>query len=298
MKLDRRTAIKTSLLAGFGVIFSKSGMADNCLTTSDIEGPFYIPGSPQTIKLSPPGANGTILFITGTVYARDCVTPIANAVVDVWHANDGGGYENNNYRGIIYTDAAGNYSYETVLPGKYLNGSQYRPRHLHYKVSAPHLNANFVLTTQIYFEGDTSIPIDPWASDPDAAERIIPLSPDQNGAEHGVADIILDVQPPVGIPEPAKTSTGRIESVYPNPVTSSTEITISVVQPGLVDLNIFNLNGQEVRKILEHKHVNSGRHKVPFIPQNQYGLKLSPGIYIVQMKHDGILKDAKRFVVL
>ena len=62
----------------------------------------------------------SIDYITGTVYAKDCVTPIPNALIDVWHANDDGAYEDIDYRGKFYTDEAGNYGFESILPGKYL----------------------------------------------------------------------------------------------------------------------------------------------------------------------------------
>lgn len=298
MKINRRIALKTSLLTGLGLVFSPKAIAESCHTTSDIEGPFYIPGSPMTTKLSPTGAAGTTLFITGTVYARDCATPIKNALVDLWHANDGGGYENNNYRGIIKTDAAGNYAYETILPGKYLNGAQYRPRHLHYKVSAPDLNANLELTTQIYFDGDTSIPIDPWASDPDAAERIIPLSTDANGAEHGVADIILDVAPPPnGIEQNSGALQSTIKSISPNPASDQGTIAITLNKAGTVSLRILNLHGQEVLSLAKAQRMEAGEHQFSFKAVNNYGLRMAAGIYIVQLWHNGQLQSAKRFVV-
>ena len=42
------------------------------------------------------------------------------------------------------------------------------------------------LTTQLYFEGDPYIPMDTWASDPDAEHRTIALTEDPDGALRGV----------------------------------------------------------------------------------------------------------------
>ena len=299
MKIDRRTAIKTSLLAGFGMVFTGNRLQANCLTTPDIEGPFYIPGSPHTTNLAPAGATGTPLFITGTVYAKDCVTPIADAVVDVWHANHGGGYDNNGYRGIIKTDSGGNYAYETILPGKYLNGSYYRPRHLHYKVSAPHLDNTVVLTTQIYFAGDTSIPQDPWASHTSAAERIITLNDDQQGAEHGVADFVINIEPTgSGFLDQELPGKPHIRSIHPTPASDAVAVHIVLAQSGAVGLRVFNLVGKEVARIVDDTNLSSGKHQFPFDLRNRHGLKLSPGIYIIQLWHDGVPADAKRFVVV
>jgi catechol 1,2-dioxygenase len=298
MKINRRTAIKTTILSGFGLLLGKSVLAQECLTTADIEEPYYIPGAPLSAKLSPSGAPGAPLFITGSVYARDCVTPIENAEVDVWHANDAGGYENDNYRGIIKTDGSGKYAFETILPGKYLNGAQYRPRHLHYKVSAPELHAGLVLTTQIYFEGDTSIPNDPWASDPKAEDRIITLSTDGQGAEHGVADFVIDVEPaPNAVTTLPSSQYAAIQSIYPNPVSTSAEIHISLTHTGSVSLTVFNLMGHAVNSLLNNKLLGRGKHKLPLMPQNRNGLRLPPGIYIIKREQDGMAQDVKRIVV-
>ena len=69
---------------------------------------------------------------------------MANVNLDVWNATDTGCYESfegcpapaghpeqYRLRGKMTTDAEGRYSFETILPGAYLNGSKYRPRHIH-----------------------------------------------------------------------------------------------------------------------------------------------------------------------
>ncbi|NUO53667.1 MAG: protocatechuate 3,4-dioxygenase subunit beta, partial [Polyangiaceae bacterium] len=89
--------------------------------------------------------------------------------------------------GKIETDADGHYSFVTIKPGWYLNGDQFRPAHIHYKVSH---NDGVALTTQLYFEGDPYIPIDPFVKD----SLVIPLSQGEvNGAEGllGTFDIVL-----------------------------------------------------------------------------------------------------------
>ncbi len=135
------------------------GPTPGCKVTDDnILGPFYKADAPFRSDITE-GSAGTALRVRGTVYGCDCQTPLAGAVVDVWQANDAGAYDNAGFvlRGRVKTDAQGRYEVTTILPGLYLNGSTYRPRHVHYKVS----HAEGVsLTTQLYFEGD------PWiASD-------------------------------------------------------------------------------------------------------------------------------------
>jgi catechol 1,2-dioxygenase len=161
-------------------------------TTDDILGPFYRANAPFRTDLTVPGDPGTPIVIRGMVRSEDCSTPLTTAVVDIWQANDAGQYDNTSpefrYRGRIETGADGLYAMTTILPGKYLNGAQYRPRHIHFRVTAP---GHQELITQLYFQGDTSIPADPWASQPDAALRIVPLV-EENGVQVAVFDIALD----------------------------------------------------------------------------------------------------------
>ena len=189
-RTSRRNLIKAiSLTPIAGLVGTSFDSQQNCVTTADIEGPFYIPNSPRSATLAPDGAMGTPIFITGSVFFRDCESPIPNAEIDVWAADHEGQYLDVGYRGITKTDDSGGYAFHTILPGKYLNGSQFRPRHLHIKVRFSEIE----LTTQLYFEGDTSIDIDPWASLKEAGERIIKLEEDDFGALHGVMNFTLDL---------------------------------------------------------------------------------------------------------
>jgi len=271
---------------------------DGCVTTPDIEGPFYIPNSPISAQLAPAGAPGTTLFMTGTVYANDCITPVKNALVDVWQANDGGGYENTNYRARIYTDEGGNYAYQSVLPGKYLNGAQFRPRHIHYKVSG---QGSPVITTQIYFEGDTSIPIDPWASVPEAADRIVPLTDDGNGNWQAVADIVLDVDPinPTGMIEEMNLEGGKdayIMAAYPNPGEDVKTVRYHAKKSSDISLEVYSANGQKVNSISPERK-QAGTHEVTFTPTHQLGFALPAGLYIIRLLTDGEAVDAKRLMI-
>lgn len=155
--------------------------SDSCIpTTADILGPYYRSGAPFRSDLTVLGDPGTPLAFNGTVTGPDC-NPIANALVDVWQAADDATYDSQspqfNYRGRQYTDANGNYSFVSIKPGWYLNGNQYRPSHIHFRVTAP---GHAELITQLYFQGDPYIAADPWASDPDAILRIVPITPVNN----------------------------------------------------------------------------------------------------------------------
>ncbi len=121
-------------------------------TSDNLEGPFYKDGSPRRTTLVTRADRGERLVLSGTVKTTACA-PVAAAILDVWHADASGGYDlaGFRFRGKIITDRAGRWQISTVVPGRYLNGDRYRPRHVHVKVAA---DGHAPLTTQLYFDGD------------------------------------------------------------------------------------------------------------------------------------------------
>jgi catechol 1,2-dioxygenase len=163
-----------------------TGPTPGCRVTEDnILGPFYTPGAPLRGDITD-GATGQGLILEGRVYGCDCETPLAGAEVDIWQADDGGAYDNAGYRlrGKLMTDADGRYEFRSILPGFYLNGATYRPRHVHYKVSHQDGTA---LTTQLYFEGDPYIPTDPFVRQ----SLVHPLVEEAGGIYRVRFDIVL-----------------------------------------------------------------------------------------------------------
>jgi protocatechuate 3,4-dioxygenase beta subunit len=112
------------------------------------EGSFFTPNSPLRASLRESARAGTPIVLTGFVLTRSC-RPLANALVDLWHADDAGAYDNEGYRlrGHQFTDAAGRYAFGTIVPGLYPG----RTRHFHIKYQAA---GQPVLTTQLYFPGE------------------------------------------------------------------------------------------------------------------------------------------------
>ena len=96
---------------------------------------------------------GTKLTITGRIRSLGSCGGLAGAVIDAWQADDSGTYDNagNRLRGRFRADANGSFVLETIVPGWYLNGASYRPRHVHVTVTA---DGHAPLTTQLYFAGD------------------------------------------------------------------------------------------------------------------------------------------------
>lgn len=153
-----------------------------CSTTEDILGPYYKAGAPFREDIIPAGNQEPPLIIGGKVFG-DCNTVLKDAVVEIWNANEKGEYDtsdNFEFRGQYKTGSDGLYRFKTIIPGRYLNGSTYRPSHIHFRVTAPGYDA---LVSQIYFKDDPFIDTDPWASTAQAVSRILPLGHDQNGTD-------------------------------------------------------------------------------------------------------------------
>lgn len=175
---DRRSAADASAPAPYGFpaasppppATATDGATPSCIEThANIEGPYYRAGAPERANLVDPGMAGTPIDIEGRVTGLDCGRGLGGVELDVWHATHDGHYDNDGtmrlgrerylLRGRIRTDAEGRYRVSTIVPGRYLNGPQYRPAHVHVKVRAAGFSP---LTTQLYFPGDPYNDVDPF----------------------------------------------------------------------------------------------------------------------------------------
>lgn len=117
-------------------------------TPASTEGPYFAPNSPERRSLVEAGMAGERMTLVGYVLDRRC-KPMAGALLDLWHCDAAGEYDNDGYRlrGHQFTDEAGRFLFETIVPGLYPG----RTRHYHVKVQAPGEN---ILTTQLYFPNE------------------------------------------------------------------------------------------------------------------------------------------------
>jgi len=172
INMDRKSFIQAlAAIPLFGIPLR--GLAEGyrnerCKTQRDAEGPFYKASAPPRTVIE---KEGEVLLLEGRVLnGGDCETPVANAVLDVWHCDSRGKYDMQGYkcRGVVKTDRNGKYSFTTIFPPPYGN----RPRHIHFKIRAEGFRE---LTTQLYFQGDPNIQND-FARNAEES-RIITLQP-------------------------------------------------------------------------------------------------------------------------
>ncbi len=161
-------------------------------TTQTSIGIFYLPGAPETADLWREGDLGERLKLQGRVLDRQG-QPVADALVELWHADSTGSVDESRYRTAQRTSADGRFGIRTVLPG-HIEMARYNavfaPRHIHIVVTHPEHPR---LISLIFFQGDERLDGTPYP------ELAIPLEKvrTQNG-EVFVAgvEIVLGAAPP------------------------------------------------------------------------------------------------------
>ena len=158
---SRRRLLGLGLTMGGGLLLPRLSRADSTAlpltpvcadgdepTPAQTEGPYFTPNSPERTNFVVDGIAGKRISLAGFALDQTC-RPIPHALIDLWHANDAGQYDNQGYRlrGHQFTDAEGRFAFETIVPGLYPG----RTRHFHVKVQAP---GGGILTTQLYFPGE------------------------------------------------------------------------------------------------------------------------------------------------
>lgn len=188
-------------------------------TPRTIEGPLYVAGAPLSegfARMDDGTEDAGTMVITGQVTDENG-QPLADAIVDIWHADTKGAYSyfdqsqsEYNLRRRIKTDSEGRYTAQTIAPSGYgcppegstqqllnkLGRHGNRPAHIHYFISKPGYRH---LTTQINLSGDKYV-YDDFAfatrdelvidatrvEDPDKAEQL--------GLNGPYTEVVFDVQ--------------------------------------------------------------------------------------------------------
>jgi len=83
---------------------------------------------------------------------------------------------------------------------------------------------------------------------------------------------------------------------HPNPFNESTEIRFRIGGTGPTRLNIYNINGQLVRVLL-NDHLTAGEHLVSWNAQDDDGQAVASGIYFCRLEHVGDVLATKMMLV-
>ena len=167
-RTDRRKFLAQLGAAGLASAFTTvpGAFAQALVTTPEqTEGPYY----PITLPLDTDNdllvinsnitpAIGKIAYLSGRILDSSG-SPIRDAHVEIWHADNTGAYihpssmgyatRDQNFQGFgrFLTSSTGEYLFRTIVPGLYTG----RTRHIHMKIKVA---GRQDLTTQVYFEGE------------------------------------------------------------------------------------------------------------------------------------------------
>jgi protocatechuate 3,4-dioxygenase beta subunit len=149
------------------------------LTAEQTEGPYYFDADAIRSDIRE-DREGTPLRLAIRVREAERCTPLADAVVDVWHCDASGVYSGFGegqgerfLRGAQVTNGDGIVQFRTIYPGWYPG----RTTHIHMKV---HLDRHTVLTTQVYFDEATN-------------DRVYAKAPYETGRDQtNATDMIFD----------------------------------------------------------------------------------------------------------
>lgn len=178
--MKRRSFIRDSTLAAFSIAaygsihWNGKSFEGDSITTTDILGPYYRPDAPMRSNLVPKGSTAAIMHLSGTIFGTDGKTPLSNVLVESWQCDEHERYDNVSddylYRGCVRTGIDGKYSFKTIVAVPYKDGDDWRPAHIHLRISSDHFQD---LVTQIYFKGDPHIAADPASASPKSVNRIL-----------------------------------------------------------------------------------------------------------------------------
>lgn len=180
-------------------------------------GPYYVANAPEGAQIGKASEPGEKLNISGTV--SNCRGNLAGVKLELWQATHSGCYIHPSMRcdgvpgndtdarlwGHLVSNAYGAFAFNTIKPGRYLNGARYRPSHIHFRITTPSRGntPGIDLVTQLYFQGDEYIKGDYAADHSSATSWIIPLVRQGDGPWSGVFNVNLpDAPSGLGIRDP------------------------------------------------------------------------------------------------
>ncbi len=110
------------------------------------------------------------------------------------------------------------------------------------------------------------------------------------GVDYAVTEAVVEVQKAI----PAEFS---LSQNYPNPFNPVTTIDFNLPQDGLVKISVFNLLGQEVRTLVSSR-LEAGTYKTTWNSQDNFGRRVSTGMYFYRLQVDNKIVSMKKMVLL
>ncbi|MBT5872853.1 MAG: T9SS type A sorting domain-containing protein, partial [Candidatus Latescibacteria bacterium] len=116
-----------------------------------------------------------------------------------------------------------------------------------------------------------------------------------DGAWSPVETFIASDQVPLAVEEVADANVPKSHALsqnFPNPFNPSTRIQFALPKPGLVSITIYNVLGQEVRRLVNDQSYTTGFHYVTWDGRNGANQTTSSGVYLYRLEvKDGVSQE-------
>lgn len=104
-------------------------------------------------------------------------------------------------------------------------------------------------------------------------------------------DTVMHVQaapdPPAAVEESTGGITSRLVSIAPNPFSGSAEIDLVLARPDKVEISVYDLDGKEVRHIVDGAWLPAGSHMIGWDGRRDSGAMCATGVYFVGARING-----------
>ena len=112
---------------------------------------------------------------------------------------------------------------------------------------------------------------------------------------HGMPSSLLDEDPdcPSSKPQAQGAAAEAVEGAYPNPFNSSVIVRYRLDEPGRVDVAIYSITGQLVRRLSSHEQAQPGSYLVAWDGQSDGGAQVASGMYLVRVQSPSLVKSFK-----
>ena len=121
-------------------------------------------------------------------------------------------------------------------------------------------------------------------------------SSDGNGAGPGAGIAVKALGGPEAAAGPAPTRFASLEKVSPNPFNPSVVLTYSLPKRGLVSLDVFDVNGRLVRRLVSGE-MPEGIHTATWNAEDESGARMSSGVYFARFRFEGVAETRKMLLI-
>ncbi len=111
----------------------------------------------------------------------------------------------------------------------------------------------------------------------------------------GTGNFVED--PQVGVEPQYQPISETSLSIYPNPFKTNTMINFSIKEIGFIELKIYDIKGRLIKQVINQK-MKGGEHNVTWNGRDENNQCCSSGIYLMNLKIDGVSKKVEKIIIL